>query len=166
MNKSILCLLISVLTLSFSSCSEKKKSYTQQEMEYRDGLTKEDTTQMLKLADGCMELLKNKNIDGAIAMINEYNDSTNEILPLSDKTKQSLQKRYKMFPVLSYEREYYSFMLEGANDVRYNVKFAEESDPERNGNPITKFMFNPVKKDGIWYLCVKSEHDDFDEYRK
>lgn len=165
MNKSILFLLVSVLALSISSCSEKKKSYTQLEMEYRDGLTKEDTTQMLKLADGCMELLKNKKINDAIAMLNEYNDSTQEILPLSEKTKVSLEKRYKMFPVISYEREYYSFLLEGANDVRYIVKFAEEDDPETNGNPITKFMFNPVKKDGIWYLCVKSEQNDFDQYR-
>jgi hypothetical protein len=87
-------------------------------------LTANDTTQMLKLCDNAMELLKGKKIDEVVASLYEYNDSTEELKPLSAEMKKRLERRFKMFPVLDYKREYYSFMLEGCNDVKYEVTFA------------------------------------------
>ena len=165
MKKILFILLAACITLSFSSCtscSRHKKTFTEKKMEFRETLTSEDTTQMLKLADDCMELLKKKDIDKAIGMLNEYDDSLNQVLPLSAKTEQSLRKQFKFFPVCKYEREYFSFMLEGLNDVRYKIWFSDEPATTETGEAVTKFMFNPIRIDGTWYLCVKSAKDDFD----
>ena len=129
-------------------------------------LTAADTTQMLQICDNAMELLKSKKIGEVIASLNEYNDSTEEISPLSEEMKQRLQRQFKLFPVIEYKRRYYSFMLEGLNDVQYEVTFAD-SEHSANGKPATfMFMFNPVKVDDEWKLCIKTGHDNVDpEYQ-
>ena len=102
-----------------TSCSNKKSQTREEQIEeFRSMLTASDTTQMLQICDNAMELLKGKKIDEVIASLYEYNDSTNELTPLSDDMKGRLQRQFHRFPVLNYERKYYSFMLEGCNDVK------------------------------------------------
>ena len=156
-------LLIAVAVLCLgTACSNKKKSREERVEEFRSMLTANDTTQMLQICDNAMEQLKGKKIDEVIASLYEYNDSTEELTPLTDQVKKRLARRFKMFPVLSYNRQYYSFMLEGCNDVKYEVVFAT---PEQTGadSAKTMYMFNPVKVDGEWKLCVKSAKDEHDE---
>ena len=150
-----------LLSVTLASCHKEKSRYQQIE-EFREGLTAEDTTQMLKLSDDCMELLKAKKINDALSMLYEYNDSLKSVEPLGAGTKQQYERRFKMFPVLEYQRDYFSFQLQGLNDVKYKVKFAIEEHPEVNGEAITAFMFNPVKIDGTWYLTVKKGDQEFD----
>ena len=145
------------------SCSNKKKSREERVEEFRSMLTANDTTQMLKLCDNAMELLKGKKIDEVVASLYEYNDSTEELKPLSAEMKKRRERRFKMFPVLDYKREYYSFMLEGCNDVKYEVTFATAEKAGTQEAPKTMYMFNPVKVDDEWKLCVKTATDDHDE---
>lgn len=145
-----------------AACNQKSQSYVDKTKEFRDGLTEQDTAQMLKLADDCMELLKKKDVEGALSMLNEYDDSTGSVQPLSDQTRAKYQRLFKMFPVYKFERSSYSFMLEGLNDVKYDIIFADEEHPEVNGVPKTSFMFNPVKVDGQWYLTVKRADQNID----
>ena len=153
--------------IAFSSCkNEKKPSDMRQVLEFRSTLTKQDTTQVLDLANKCMELLKNKNIDQAVASLNEYDDSLCQVKPLSKESEQGVRKMFKLFPVLDYELSYYSLQSEGINDVKYTVTFAEEQNPEQNGRPVTSYMFNPVKVDGVWYLCIKKAGQASDELRR
>jgi len=146
-----------------TACNKKKQTREEQIEEFRSMLTASDTTQMLQICDNAMELLKGKKIDEVIASLNEYNDSTRELLPLSDSMKKSLKRRFKLFPVLDYRREYYSFMLEGCNDVKYKVTFATSEQSGTGEAPATMFMFNPVKVDGEWKLCVKAPEKEVDE---
>jgi hypothetical protein len=145
-----------------TACSNKNKSREERVEEFRSMLTSNDTTQMLQICDNAMEQLKGKKIDQVLASLYEYNDSTEELKPLSDEYKKRLQKRFKLFPVQEYERQYYSFMLEGCNDVKYEVTFRTA---EQTGGSAAKtiFMFNPVKIDGEWKLCVKTATDEMDE---
>jgi hypothetical protein len=53
-------------------------------------------------------------------------------------------------------------MLEGCNDVKYEVTFATAGEAGTETAPVTSFMFNPVKKDGEWKLCVKTLNDQID----
>ena len=155
-------LLIAVAVLCLgTACSNKKKSREERVEEFRGMLTANDTTQMLQICDNAMEQLKGKKIDEVIATLYEYNDSTEELTQLTDQMKKRLARRFKMFPVLTYNRQYYSFMLEGCNDVKYEVVFAT---PEQTGadSAKTMYMFNPVKVDGEWKLCVKTAKDDID----
>ncbi len=152
---------VAVLCLG-TACSNKQKSREERVEEFRSMLNANDTTQMLQLCDNAMEQLKGKKIDEVIASLYEYNDSTEELTELTDATKKRLHRRFKMFPVLAYNRQYFSFMLEGCNDVKYEVVFAT---PEQTGadSARTMYMFNPVKVDGEWKLCVKSADDEHDE---
>ena len=70
--------------------------------------------------------------------------------------------KFKMFPVLRYERKYFSFQLEGCNDVKYDVIFASGKDAGINKPAVIGYMFNPVKIDGEWRLCVKTANDFYD----
>ncbi len=162
--KKINYILIAVAALCLvTACNKKKQTREEQIEEFRSMLTASDTTQMLQICDNAMELLKGKKIDEVIASLNEYNDSTRELLPLSDSMKKSLTRRFKLFPVLDYRREYYSFMLEGCNDVKYKVTFATSEQSGTGEAPTTMFMFNPVKVDGEWKLCVKAPEKEVDE---
>jgi hypothetical protein len=108
-----------------------------------------------------MELLKGKKIDEVIASLHEYNDSTEELTPLSEEMKQRMKVQFQRFPVLAYEREYFSFMLEGLNDVKYRITFRTAE--QNGGEPATTmFMFNPVKVGDEWKLCVKTMDKDID----
>ncbi len=117
---------------------------------------------MLSLCDSCMELLKNNEMGRALDMLCEYDDSTKEINPLSDQGRQIYSKKFSFFPVLDYGRSYYSFQLEGLNDVKYEVTFREGPD----GRQKTAYMFNPVRVEGKWYLCVKNADDEIDELKR
>lgn len=137
----------------FVSCTNKSPKTSTEE--FQSSLISTDTIQMLNLGDSCMTLLKDKNIEGAMSMLFEYDDSTKQVVPLGDDTRVRYEHLFKMFPVLSFHRLNYTFMLEGLNNLKYEVIFAEEEHPEVNGVPKTTFMFNPVKVDGQWYLTVK-----------
>lgn len=153
---------IALVAVFVSSCKEKTRM--QQVQEFRNSLSSTDTTQMLKLCSDCMELLKAQKVESALSMLYEYNDSTKEVQPLTDKTRKQYERRFKVFPVLEYTMDYYSFQLEGVNDVKYRITFALEENPEQNGNAVTAMMFNPVKVDGVWYLTIKNG-TEFDKFR-
>lgn len=166
MNKIYFIIAVFISALILASCKSEKKSHLAEVTEFRNTLTNQDTTQVLKLANDCMELLKKKNIDQAIAMLNEYSDSLHQIQPLSKESERKLRSTFKIFPVLDYELSYYSLQSESVNDVKYNITFAEENNPEKNGKPITSYMFNPVKVDGVWYLCIKRQDQSVDNLRR
>lgn len=161
MKRTTLFLALAVL-LAFTSCSSRKQSRSEQVSEFREQLTHEDTTIMLKMCDDAMEALKAKNIDKVLASLCEYNDSTKEVKPLSAETAQRYRRQFTMFPVLSYERKYYSFQLEGCNDVKYEVVFATAEQAGTEEPAKTAYMFNPVKIDGQWVLCVKTADEEID----
>ena len=162
MNKRFSLITILGICLIVTSCSNKPKTREERVKEFRNELTTQDTTVMLKLCDNAMELLKGKQIDQVLASLYEYNDSTKEVKPLTKQTAEKYRRRFKMFPVLDYRRKYYSFQLEECNDVKYEVVFATA---EQAGTPEpakTGYMFNPVKVDGDWKLCVKTLSDEID----
>lgn len=155
---------LSIGVLCFTSCGNKqKKEQTREDMieEFRAELTLEDTTQMLTLCDNLMEQLKAKNYSEVLGSLYLYDDSTHEVSALSENIQKRYERKFKMFPVLDYKRQYYSFMLEGCNDVKYEVTFATA---EQTGDKpaTTMFMFNPVKIDGEWKVCLKNPEDEID----
>ena len=118
---------------------------------------------MLKLCDDAMEELKNKNYDKVLASLYEYTDSTQELKPLSKEVANKYRRKFMLFPVLDYHRTYYSFQLEGCNDVKYEVTRATADKAGTSDPAKTAYMFNPVKIDGEWKLCVKTADDEIDK---
>lgn len=155
-----------VMTLGFSSCSScgnNKESREERVTEFRSTLNHEDTTQMLKICDDAMEQLKHRNYNAVLSSLYEYNDSTNEVKPLSSSTAKRYTTMFRMFPVLDYHRLYFSFQLEGCNDVKYEVTWATAEQAGTKDPATTAYMFNPVKVDGEWKLCVKTSNEEIDQ---
>ena len=160
---------LSIGVLCFTSCGNKqKKEQTREDMieEFRAELTLEDTTQMLTLCDNLMEQLKAKNYSEVLGSLYLYDDSTHEVSALSENIQKRYERKFKMFPVLDYKRQYYSFMLEGCNDVKYEVTFATAEQTGTGEPATTMFMFNPVKIDGEWKVCLKNPEDETDPERE
>ena len=160
-------LLITVLGFLLSTSCSNKKAQTRDDQieEFRSILSSTDTTQMLQLCDNAMELLKDNNIEQVVASLFEYNDSTHEARPISDATAKHYTRMFRMFPVLSFTRRYFSFMLEGCNDVLYDVVFARAEQAGTENDPTTTYMFNPVRINGEWKLCVKTLNDEIDIHK-
>ena len=151
------------LLIAFLVVSCKGEKSRQEKMaEFRHSLTSEDTIAMLKICDEAMAMLQARDYDRLFANLYEYTDSTQEVKLVSDATKKSYLRKFQMFPVLEYERTGYSFQLEGCNDVRYKVTFALADSAGTSEAPVTHYMFNPVKVDGNWKLCVKTANDEID----
>ena len=160
---NFLFLAVALLCLATACSNKNDKSRDERIKEFRAELTEADTTAMLNLCDNAMEQLKAHNIDNVLSMLYLYNDSTEEIMPLTEQMSKRYSKRFKMFPVLEYHRVYYSFMLEGCNDVKYEVTFASADQVGGDKPATTMYMFNPVKIGGEWKLCVKMPQDEHDE---
>ena len=155
--------LVIVICSLFTCCkSEKPKTRIDMVEEFRSGLTTDDSLTVVRMCDNAMDMLMNKQYDEVLASLYEYTDSTKEVKPLSPQIAEKYLRKFKMFPVLRYERKYFSFQLEGCNDVKYDVIFASAKDAGTEKPAIIGYMFNPVKIDGEWRLCVKTDNDFYD----
>jgi hypothetical protein len=156
MKKSIYIFSFLLSVIFICSCKDKKVVIPAPQVnEFQIGLNNQDTLEMLQLCDNCMEQLKAGDIDGVVSNLYEYDDSMKSVSLIGDEAEFRFRRQLQVFPVLDYKRVSYKFFDEGLNDVKYEIVFAEEKNPEVNGVPKTFFMFNPVKVDGKWYLCVK-----------
>lgn len=156
--KKYLLPLMAIALVAFAACTGTDKKTDSQE--YQEGLTAQDSTIMLQKCDSCMQLLSEGRIEDALDMLVEYDDSLQQVSPLSDETRASYKRKFTLFPVIKYDLQYVSFMEAGLNDAKYEVQFG----PDEAGAPKTAFMFNPVKVDGQWYLCVKTANQAFDSF--
>ncbi len=151
--------LLTIALVVFAACKGGQKS---ESMVFQEGLTAQDSTIMLQKCDSCMQFLQEGRLDDALAMLVEYDDSLQQVSPLSDETRASCMRKFTLFPVLKYELSYVSFIESGVNDAKYEVQFG----PDEAGAPKTYFMFNPVKVNGQWYLCVKNAVQSLDNFNR
>lgn len=157
--------LLAASLLAFASCKDQK-SRNEQVHEFQAELTAADSTEMLRLCEDCMKLMKDGRVEEAVNSMYEYDEESESVSPLSEETKQKYIRKFDMFPVLEYEMEYYSFQLTGCNDVKYRIMFAEGDEAAGVPAAYIGFMFNPVKVDGRWYLSVKRGDQEIDQTRQ
>lgn len=148
-----------LFALCISSCGNKKAASNDaglSEKPFSSLLSAEDTTLVLNKARTCMDKLRAGQIEEALGMISVL-DGRN-VQPLSEEMKQTMKKRFSFFPVVNYTLDYFSFTADSVNDIKYAVEFTERT---KGKTPNTiGLMFNPVKKDGKWYLTIKQATQD------
>lgn len=129
-----------------------EKTQKDAEAEFVSSLSQTDQDAVLALAEDCMKKLQAGQVEEAVDMIYILHD--NVVYQKSDDYTVQLVNRFTSgFPVLTYERLYYSFSTEGNNDISYSYTFGPAGD---NGQaPTMKLMFNPVFVNGQWYLTFK-----------
>lgn len=134
--------------------SEKRvKTFSDVEQEFTSTLTEAVTATVLAMGNQFLDSIRSGNIAWSLDQLNEI-DSVGVIVPVNSSVRERLEARFRNFPVVDYELDYYAFSLSGLNDLKYRTYFKAREDGEA-GAPGMSMMFNPVKKDGRWYLCLK-----------
>ena len=80
MKKLNLFLMSVAVLMLVAACKSKPKTREEAIEQFRSELTAEDTAAMLRICDDAMEQLKAKKIDVVLANLNEYDDSTKQII--------------------------------------------------------------------------------------
>lgn len=154
-DKVIFTLLLACILFSCGQkeTKERMKTYGDAEKEFIATLTREDSIKVLNLARICMDSLKSGNIESALRML--YVVKENHVLPLGGEDLKETREHFQRFPVVDYQLDYFTFSTQGCNDLKYRIKFSRK---DKKGNiPAIAFMFNPVKIDNRWYLCIKGK---------
>lgn len=135
---------------------EKPRTFDDAVSEFTTTLSEADTTRVLSMAAEVLDSLKAGNVEWSLNAMSEV-DSTGTVRPLGGETRERMERRFRNFPVMDYELDYYDFSLPGLNDLKYRTYFKSRSaDADGGSAPAMALMFNPVKKGGEWYLCVKT----------
>lgn len=151
MNKRIvyITLLITAMLACMTSCANKKANVTEDIY----NVSSQDTTAVLELASLCMNTLKEGKTEAALEMM--YVTRNDTLMPISNELKVDMARRFKLFPVLDYTLENFSFSQYGGNEVKYRIKFAEESTTANKPAAYTSLRFCPVKHNADWYLAIE-----------
>ena len=123
------------------------------EQEFASTLSASDTTRVLALATEFLDSIKAGNVRWAVETLCEL-DSTGRVMPLGEDSRKRVARRFEMFPVVSYELDYYSFLHADAQRLEISHIFRGASG-RGDGRSVMAVMFNPVKDSGQWYLCLK-----------
>lgn len=156
MRKKTLAIMAAALfIIGLAGCQQRKEPAPEpDEAElFREGLTAQDTVQMLDVCNRCMEMLKQGQTEEALKALYVVNEDGN-VSPLPEDKMQELRKMFQLFPVVDYKLRSFAFNDSGLNDVKYEVQFFAKEEGDSTPNTIA-FMFNPVKCDGQWYATVK-----------
>ena len=92
------------------------------EQEFASTLSASDTTRVLALATEFLDSIKAGNVQWAVETLCEL-DSTGRVMPLGEDSRKRVARRFEMFPVVSYELDYYSFSMPTLNDFKYRTYF-------------------------------------------
>lgn len=144
-------LLIIGLTALCICCGRSKTENVDNEM--GENLSAADTTLAIKKANEVMDLLKHNDIAKALDKIYVI-DSVGNPEKLSQESIEELTQRFEMFPVKKYKLQRFYFKAWNNNLIDYMTEFYESDNPGAP-NKIA-VVFNPVRKDGEWYLTLKN----------
>lgn len=144
MKKISFIILLSILYLS--SCTNQPKSETKVPT-YCD----KDTLEVVELTTQYLNLIKEKKFDQAMQMLRHIEgDNVSE---LTENEKKELEKQYKLFPVLSYKIENYTFTDIYHNEITYSIEFFKKANDDKTPNTM-RFTLQPKRINAVWYLTV------------
>lgn len=141
-------------------CKSEKKTPTvnsnvlQPEMR----VTSEDTIGVKKLCAQFFNHLKQGDVDGAVAMLNYYEQGEIRALPrpLASKERSVLS----MFLGVKYEIDHIIFYKSDDSEVKYTVTLFEKTDPNDYRPNTTSFLIRPIRKGTKWYLTLADKQTD------
>lgn len=148
-NIILLVVAVTLVIVSVNSCGSRKTDVTKDV----DDVGAQDTLTVLELASSCMDALKEGRIEAALEMMYVVRNDT--LMPVSDEQKVDMTRQFKFFPVLDYTLESFSFSRHDGNEVKFRLKFVEESEADNRPAAYTNLKFCPVKYNADWYLAIE-----------
>ncbi len=148
--------LIAIMMVTVVVSCKKKHEMTVEErvaemLKPRYDVTQADTTEVLSLVQHYLQLLKDKQIDDAVAMLYFYqNDS---IVPLPKRLADRQKTIFYTFPGVRYNVEKMAFLTPIDNEVVYLTTLFDKKENDPRPNEM-RFVLKPIRIDGKWYLTV------------
>lgn len=142
-------LFVTVAFVAMSSCGNRKTDTAEAVYD----MSPQDTVAVLELASSCMDALKECRIEAALGMM--YVTRNDTLMPVSNELKVDMARRFKLFPVLDYTLENFSFSPYAGNEVKFRIKFAEKNIADNKPAAYTSLRFCPVKYNADWYLAIE-----------
>lgn len=162
---SYISMLFFAAVIGFSACQNqpskeqgKMKTLEDAETEFLQTLDKTDTSTVITQSKLFMEKLQAGNVEEAIDMLYILNNGL-LLDTLTAEQKESYAKRFRTYPIRSYQLDYYSFSTQGNNDVKFSYDFTGKG-------ARMNLMLNPVKIDTTWYLTMKGKFNYSQEQAK
>ena len=140
------------LTVLCICCGRSKTETVDNEM--GENLTAADTTMAIDQANEVMALLKENRIPEALDKLYVIDSIGNPVRP-SQKQIEDYTQRFELFPVISYKLQKFYFKAWDDNLIDYSTEFYQAKNPSEP-NKIA-VVFNPIRKDGKWYLSLKDK---------
>ena len=114
-------------------------------------VTQADTAEVMSLVDHYLQLLRDKQIEDAVAMLYFYqNDS---VVPLPKRMAVRQMGIFNTFKGVRYDVEKLVFLTPIDNEVVYLATLFEKQENDPRPNEM-RFVLKPIRIDGKWYLTV------------
>ena len=147
-------LAVTAILLSVVSCGNKKQQAPQPETPSKPvyTFTKADTTDVMTLASQFIARLENKDVRGAVDMLN-YLSTGDSIQPLSPTAQRRQAMALNHIMGVRFDLNRLILRTNTDNEVKIDVTLFDKQfdDPKPNK---TTFHLRPVKFEGKWYLTV------------
>lgn len=120
--------------------------------------TAADTAEIRTLTMDYLTKLRDKDFEGAMAMLSSYVDSTATITELNEAQRGKLNGIFRTFPVVAFSIDDITLFSETDTEVRYTIEMFQR-DPGDNVPNSMHFLLMPRRIDGKWYLCIDDRFD-------
>ena len=153
MKKNLLLLIL--LAVVMASCTENKETKKLFLRPPSITLSAQDTTEINQKIQTHISLLKENKLN-ELADILYYLQEDNTINSLNEEQKASFVKGMSLFKIYDVKIKHLIIRSEYNNELCATLKIKEDGDFEKNYG-VTKFYFNPVKIDGVWYITIRDK---------
>lgn len=148
-------LFMMLLTAFLAACTEKKENKKLFLRPPSITLSSQDTIEIRQKVESHISLLKEKKLD-ELADILYYVDN-DTINLLDEQRKNDFVKGLSIFNIYDAKIKHMILRSEYNNEVCVLMQVLKDGNIEENKG-VTKFYFNPVKIDGIWYITIRDMH--------
>lgn len=153
------CFILSVVGVSvlfLCSCSGTSKNADSADGEPVFEVTSTDSAAVIDMCEDVLEAMRMGDLEGASAKLYRVLPSTGAIEPIDDDSRRELEARSSVFPVKQYTLNKIKLDTPDENIISYEVYFSEAT----NGSDAPKVImaFNPIKREGKWYLTLKQRY--------
>lgn len=150
--------LVFTLSLVFACGNKKEQDQVQESVNPRVDKymerSSEDTLMLIHMAKEYLDLLKDKDYDGALDLLYEINGK--QVQPISATQRGNLLKLNQSFPVYDYTIDELLLYSDSDTEVRYTVQFMENVE-DVEGPTTIKCSVHPKRIKGQWYLTIEDE---------
>ena len=154
-NSLYLVLVTVMLALTLGSCHKKKEKSVEEKVaemiKPRYDLTQADTTEVLSLTQHFLQLLKDNQVEDAIAMLYFYKNDSIQPLPRNMADRQRFV--FNTFRGVKYEIEKMAFLTPIDNEVVYLMTMFEKKEGDPRPNEM-RFVLKPIRYADKWYLTM------------